>query len=72
MSSPLKEARVILAFEALQNDKNPKLEAIARLYDVLASTLRRRRAGRPTRRDTLANSQKLIDLEVIPGPCMYD
>ena len=63
MSPPSKEARVILAFEALQNNNNLKLEAIARLYDVLASTLCRRRAGRPTRRDTLANSRKLTDLE---------
>ncbi len=63
MSPPSKEARVILALEALQNDKNPKLEAIARLYDVPASTLRRRRAGWPARRDTPANSQKLTDLE---------
>ena len=45
MSPPSKEARVILALEALQNDKNPKLKAIARLYNVPASTLRRRRAG---------------------------
>jgi len=63
MSPPSKEARVILALEALQNDKNPKLEAIARLYNVPASTLRRRRAGRPARRDTTPNSRRLTNSE---------
>ncbi len=63
MSPPSKEAKVILALKALQNNNNLKLEAIARLYDIPASTLRRRRAGRPARRDTPANSRKLTDLE---------
>ena len=63
MPSPSKEARVILALEALRNDKNSKLEAVARLYNVPASTLRRRRAGRPARRDTIPNSRRLTDSE---------
>jgi len=63
MSPPSKEARVILALEALQNDKKLKLEAVAKLYNVPASTLRDRRAGRPTRRDIPANSRNLTDLE---------
>jgi len=63
MSPPSKEARVILALEALQNDKELRLEAIARLYNVPASTLRRRRAGKPARRDTPPNSRRLTDSE---------
>ena len=54
---------MILALEALRNDKNSKLEAVARLYNVPASTLRRRRAGRPARRDTIPNSRRLTDSE---------
>ncbi|KAL2019063.1 hypothetical protein VTK56DRAFT_10094 [Thermocarpiscus australiensis] len=34
-----KEARVVLALQALQNDERLKLEAIAKLYDIPASTL---------------------------------
>ena len=54
---------MILALEALRNDKNSKLEAVARLYNVPASTLCRRRAGRPARRDTIPNSRRLTDSE---------
>ena len=63
MSPPSKEARVILALEALRNDKELKLEAIAKLYNVPASTLRRRRAGKPARCDTTPNSKKLTQSE---------
>ena len=60
---PSKEARIILALDALQNGKNPKLEAVAKLYNVASSTLRDRRAGRLARRDIPANSRSLTDLE---------
>ena len=63
MSSLSKEARVILALGALQNSQELRLEAIAKAYNVPASTLRRRRAGKPARRDILANSRNLTDLE---------
>ena len=63
MSPPSKEARVILALEALRNDKELKLEAVAKLYNVAPSTLRDRRAGKPARRDIPANSRNLTDLE---------
>ena len=63
MPATLKEARVILALEAVQNDENLSLRAAARLYNIPYNTLRDRRAGRPARRDTLANSRKLTDLE---------
>jgi len=57
------EARVILALEALQRDKKLSLRAAAKLYNVSTSTLGDRRAGRPARRDILANLRNLIDLE---------
>ncbi len=63
MSSLSKEARVVLALEALLNNQELKLEAIAKAYNVPASTLRRRRAGKPVRRDIPANSRNLTDLE---------
>ena len=63
MSPPSKEARIILALEALRNDNKLKLEAVAKLYNVASSTLRDRRAGKPARRDIPANSRNLTDLE---------
>ncbi len=63
MSPPSKEARLILAFEALQNDEELKLEAVAKHYNVVSSTLYDRRASRPVRRDILANSRNLTNLE---------
>ena len=63
MPATLKEARVILALEALQNDEKLSLRAAAKLYNVPQSTLRDRRAGRPARRDTTPNSKKLTQLE---------
>jgi predicted transcriptional regulator len=63
MSPPSKEERVILALQALQNDKKISLRAAAKLYDVPVSTLYGRRAGQYVRRDLLANSYKLTDLE---------
>lgn len=63
MSSTSKEARVILALKALQDDEELSLRAAAKLYNVLVSTLGYRRAGRALRRDLPANSRKLTDLE---------
>ncbi len=63
MPATSKEAYIILALEALENDRDLKVTTIAKLYYVDYSTLRRRRAGRPTRRDTQANSRCLMDLE---------
>ena len=63
MSPPSKDARINLALEALQNDGKLKLEAVAKLYNVPASTLRDRRAGRPVRRDTMPNLRRLINSE---------
>jgi hypothetical protein len=63
MPPTLKESRIVLALEALQNDEKLSLRAAAKLYNVPVSTLSYRRAGRPIRRDLPANSRKLIDLE---------
>ena len=63
MSSASKEARVILALQALQNDTKLSLRAAAKLYNVPVSTLGHRRTGRAVRRDLPANLRKLTDLE---------
>ena len=63
MSPPSKEARLILALEALENDENLSLRAAAKIYNVHHTTLLRRRAGKPIRRDIPANSRNLTDLE---------
>jgi hypothetical protein len=63
MGSPLKEARVLLALAAIQNNKKLSVLAAAKLYNVLETTLRRRRAGGHARRDLLANLRNLTDLE---------
>ena len=58
-----KEARVILALEAIRNDRTLSLRAAAKLYNVPESTLRHRRNGMPTRRDIPANLRRLTDSE---------
>ena len=63
MPSTSKEARVILALEALQNDKKLSLRAVAKLYNVPVTTLYDRRAGRTARRDSPVNSKKLTKSE---------
>ena len=63
MPTPSKEARVILALEAVRNDENLGLRAAARLYNIPYNTLRDRHAGKPARRDTMPNSRNLTDLE---------
>ena len=63
MGSPSKEARLLLALEAIQNNKSLKLYTTAKLYNVPVTTLRRRRAGKPVRCDTTSNSRRLTDSE---------
>ena len=57
------EARLLLALQALQDDKNLSLRKAAEIYDVDYTTLFHRRAGRLARRDIPANLRKLTDLE---------
>jgi hypothetical protein len=54
---------VILALKALEKDLKLSLSAVVKLYSIPYTTLYDRRAGRPIRRDTLANSCSLTDLE---------
>ena len=61
MSPPSKEARVILALEALENDKNLSLREAAKIYNVSRITLTRRRASRLAQRDTTPKSRRLTD-----------
>ena len=63
MPSPSKEARLILAIQALKKDANLSVRGAAKIYEIDPKTLRRRRAGQPSRRDIPANSRKLTDLE---------
>ena len=63
MPSTSKEARVILALEAIKSNPEIGIRAAAKLYNVPASTLCRRRGGQPARRDIPANSRNLTDLE---------
>ena len=63
MPSTLKEGQVILALQALQNDQDLSIRAAAKIYGVDRKTLGRRHAGKPARRDILANSRSLTDLE---------
>ena len=63
MENPSKEARILLALQAIKNNYKLSIAAAGRHYNVPPSTLRDRRNGKPARRDTLANSRKLTDLE---------
>jgi len=63
MYPPSKETKLILALEALENDEILSLRAAAKIYNVHHTTLFRRRAGKPARRDIPANLRNLTDLE---------
>jgi len=58
-----KEARILMALEAIKKSEKLSVLAAAKIYDVSETTLRSRRNGRLTRRDIPANSRKLTDLE---------
>jgi hypothetical protein len=57
------EARVNLALGAMQKNENLSIRAAAKIYDVSDRTIRRRRVGILSRRDSTPNSRKLTDLE---------
>ena len=63
MPPTLKEARVILAVEAIQNNPKLSIRAAAKIYNVADRTIRRRLAGQSARRDCTANSKKLTQSE---------
>ena len=55
----LKEAQIQLAIEALEQDATLSQRRAAAIYRVSETTLRERRAGRPSRADAMANSRNL-------------
>ena len=57
------ESQVILALQAMQNDKNLSARAAGRIYHVDHVKLSRRRAGMQSRCNMSANSWRLTDLE---------
>jgi hypothetical protein len=57
------ESQLILAIQALQKDPTLRPQVAARIYSVDHRKLGRRLQGIPSRRDILANSRKLTDLE---------
>ncbi len=57
----LKERQIQLALQALKQDANLSERRAAALYRVSRTTLHHRRARRPSRVDTIANSQNLTN-----------
>jgi hypothetical protein len=63
MPTTLKEGHILLALQALQNDKNLTVRAAAKIYRVSRKTLGRRRAGTPAQCDTTPKSKNLTHSE---------
>ena len=63
MCAPSKEARLLLAIRALEDNEDLSIWAIAKLYNVLEATIRHQRNGQRAQRDIPANSRSLTDLE---------
>jgi hypothetical protein len=55
----LKERQIQLALQALEQDAELSVRRAAAIYSASETTLRARRAGRPSRVDTMANSRNL-------------
>lgn len=58
-----REDRILLAIQAMKDDKNLKQRRAAKIFNVGESVLRRRRAGQASRRDSQPNSSKLQKTE---------
>ena len=63
MEIQAKEARIILAIEAIRTSKKLSQRSVVKIYKVPLSTLSDRIAGRTYRPETKANSLKLTELE---------
>ena len=63
MSSFSKEQRVILATEAIQNNRNLSRRQATRIYEVPKATLRSKMNGRTSRDDSRHGRQKLTESE---------
>jgi hypothetical protein len=57
------ERKIILALQAMQKDPNLSARAAGKIYACDHQKLSRRKRGMQQRRDILANSRKLTDLE---------
>lgn len=63
MATPSREGQLILALEAIKRNQNLSTRTAATIYNVPESTLRSRKKGITSRRDSPPNSKKLIELE---------
>ena len=63
MEIQTKEARIILAIEAIRTSKKLSQRSVAKIYKVLLSTLSDRIASQTYRPETRPNRQKLSDLK---------
>jgi hypothetical protein len=63
MESLNKEARMLLAIQASQNDSQKSVRSLAKIFTISEPTLRAQIHGRTSRRDLPANSRKLTDQE---------
>jgi hypothetical protein len=63
MEIQTKEARIILAIEAIRNSKSLSQRSAVKIYKVPLSTLSDRIASRTYRPETKANGLKLTELE---------
>ncbi len=63
MEIPSKEAGIILALQALEQDLKLSCREAALIYNVPRTTVRDRRDGRVARRDSTPNLKKLTNLE---------
>jgi hypothetical protein len=62
-SNALKERQIQLALQALKQDAKLSVRRAAAIFSASETTLRARRAGRPSRVNTIANSQNLTSAE---------
>lgn len=63
MENTSTEGNVILALSAIEKSPKLSIREAAKIYNVSATTIRRRRDGRSSRRDCTANSKKLTNSE---------
>ncbi|KAJ0128848.1 GPI mannosyltransferase 4 [Fusarium oxysporum f. sp. albedinis] len=63
MAQPSNEARILLALQALQNNRKLSIRRAAKNYEVKYSTLYDRKNGIQSRGDSIPNSRRLSDLE---------
>src|SRR5579862_7674904 len=57
------EGRIALVISAIDCNQFKSVYYTAKTYDVVETTLRRQRAGIPSRRDCIPNMKKLTELE---------